>query len=93
MTHCDDAMAERIAEFKNDPQKMQVADTFVSEVIERAKDEASKRMREKKVSCHFPNDESVSERRANRLCKQPRSLNGVYSKFAFTTRTRSKPGI
>lgn len=54
MTHCNDAMAERIAEFKNDPQKMRVADTFVSDVIEKAKDEAAKRMGEKKVSCLCP---------------------------------------
>lgn len=49
MTHNDDVMAERIAEFKNDPQKMEEANKFVSEVIEKAKDEAVKRMKENKT--------------------------------------------
>lgn len=49
MTNCDEVMAERMAEFKKDPQKMEVANKFVSEVIEGAKDEAVKRMKEKKA--------------------------------------------
>ena len=40
------SMDERIAEFKNDPQKMDVTTKFVNDVIEKAKEEAMKRMKD-----------------------------------------------
>lgn len=42
------SMDDRIKEFRNDPQKMDVTTKFVNEVVEKAKSEAMKRMKEGK---------------------------------------------
>jgi hypothetical protein len=43
----EQTMEERIAAFRSDPQLMEVATKFVNDVLEKAKEEALRRLKEK----------------------------------------------
>ncbi|XP_067005393.1 uncharacterized protein [Anabrus simplex] len=57
------SLEERMAAFKNDPQLMEVATRFVNEVLEKAKEEALRRIKEKAGPAEAADSERASTSR------------------------------